>query len=139
MEEFFQINVIIYQVIDNEPLFLLLKRTKIRGGFWQGVSGGVNDGETNKEAAVRELWEETGIKKFIKIIGDVYYFEFRAGDNLGRENVFGVEVQKGTIIKKSDEHSKYCWCSFEEALKLLKYDSNKIAFSKLYKMIKINK
>jgi len=40
--------------------YLLLKRIERREGFWQGVTGGVEQGEELDEAARRELLEETG-------------------------------------------------------------------------------
>ena len=35
--------------------YLLLKRTAARGGFWQGVTGGVEAGESFTQAAHREV------------------------------------------------------------------------------------
>ncbi len=54
--------VLIYPVISvgGSWEYLLLRRISSRGGFWQGVTGGVEKDEDLKEAAVRELFEETG-------------------------------------------------------------------------------
>ena len=41
--------------------YLMLKRVLERGGFWQGVTGGLELNETIPEAAKRELLEETGL------------------------------------------------------------------------------
>ena len=59
-----QVEIIVFKVIDGNPLFLLLKRIPSRGGFWQPVTGGVNAGEDFTLAAKREVQEETGINEF---------------------------------------------------------------------------
>jgi NUDIX domain len=48
--------------------YLLLKRSAARGGFWQGVTGGVEVGETLAQAARREVWEETGYQQFTRFM-----------------------------------------------------------------------
>ena len=40
--------------------FLLLRRVRHHGGFWQSVTGSLEGNETHKQAAVREVREETG-------------------------------------------------------------------------------
>ena len=40
--------------------FLLLRRTR-PVGFWQSVTGSLEPGENPRQAARRELWEETGL------------------------------------------------------------------------------
>jgi len=57
------IQVLVYPVrrIGGHWEYLLLRRIPSRGGFWQGVTGGVQQGEGLKEAAQRELLEETGL------------------------------------------------------------------------------
>jgi putative (di)nucleoside polyphosphate hydrolase len=47
-------------------------------GAWQIPQGGVEDSEEYFEAAVRELYEETGVKstKFIKCTRGVYKYDF---------------------------------------------------------------
>jgi lipoyl(octanoyl) transferase len=40
--------------------FLMLRRIPTRGGFWQGLTGAPHPHESDDEAAVREVREETG-------------------------------------------------------------------------------
>lgn len=128
-----QVEVIIFKVINNKPLFLLLKRQPERGGFWQPVTGGVEEGEDLKEAALREMEEETGIKDNIKVLEDLHYFEFEFNGGYGeaKEYVFGVQVDEKAESVISDEHSEQQWCSLEEALELLKYENNRVGFRKI--------
>lgn len=40
---------------------LVLRRVPADGGYWHVVAGALEPGETAPEAAVRELWEESGL------------------------------------------------------------------------------
>lgn len=131
-----QVEVIVFKVVDKQILFLLLKRNPQKGGFWQPVTGGVNKNEPLSEAVTRELREETSITDYLKIYDDIYYFEFQSEEyGILKEYVFGVKIVPETVIQISAEHTAMKWCTLEEALDLLKYDSNKIAFQKLYSLI----
>ncbi len=127
-----QVEIIVYKIVNNEPLFLLAKRIPKKGGFWQPITGGVHKNESLVSATKRELFEETQIKDYLNFLNDVHYFEFNHGDVLLKEYVFGVEVGENVDAKLSYEHSERKWCALNEALQLLKYDSNKEAFKKLY-------
>jgi len=130
-----QVEIIIYKFINNEPLFLLLKRIPEKGGFWQPVTGGVHKNEGLSCAAKRELFEETQINNFINFLSNVHYFEFNDGTGMLKEYVYGVEIDKATDAKLSPEHSEKKWRTINHALNLLKYDNNKEAFKKLYKLL----
>ena len=41
---------------------LILKRTPERSGYWQPVSGGIDNGEEPEATVVREVFEETGMR-----------------------------------------------------------------------------
>jgi dihydroneopterin triphosphate diphosphatase len=136
---------IVFRKEDRQVEFLLLKRTAKRGGFWQPVTGGVEEGETISEALKREVNEETKISNFIQILEKVHYFELESGsirrvkskDKI-KEYVYGVEVSEDQTVEICpEEHTEFKWCSYEDALGLLRWDTNKTALKKLHDRIKI--
>ena len=137
-----QVQGILFRKINGEMQYLLLKR--IKEGFWQPVTGGIEE-ETKVEALEREVLEETGIKNIARIIEDVHYFEysdsqFITGYHFIKEYVFGVEVLPNEkIVLDGKEHSQFKWCSFQEALELLKWDENKEALSRLNEILSVQK
>ena len=60
-----------HAIQDKEPIFLLLKRTPQDGGFWQPLTGTVEDGEKLSDCLKRELNEETGIKDIITLLENI--------------------------------------------------------------------
>ncbi|OJI06489.1 hypothetical protein BK004_03400 [bacterium CG10_46_32] len=59
--------------------FLLIKRADTHEEHWQFPQGGVNHGETEEQAVLREVREETGITNNIRIIGkhpDKHTYDF---------------------------------------------------------------
>jgi len=57
-----QTEAVIYRRNGDTIGYLLLKRLPERNGFWQPVTGGLEEGETRTEALYREIREETGIR-----------------------------------------------------------------------------
>ncbi|MBT4192684.1 MAG: NUDIX pyrophosphatase [Candidatus Diapherotrites archaeon] len=142
------VECIVFRKKKNIIEFLLLKRIPKKGGFWQPITGGVE--ETDKsliEAAYRELKEEANIPKteIIKVFENIHYFEMnnhyltREPAPLQKEFVFAFEITPEFIISLDkniyQEHTKFKWVSFEEALQLLKWEDNKDAFRKLNKIL----
>ncbi|MFX1311183.1 MAG: NUDIX pyrophosphatase [Promethearchaeota archaeon] len=134
-----RINVQVF-LFTRKPEFkvLVLKRTKERGGFWQPLSGGVEEGENIYNTIKREILEETGIKVIKNIYDLDYSFDFKApiSRKWMRDICFGVELDNLYDIKLSNEHDEYRWCNEKEARKLLKWKYNVIAFKILLKRVK---
>jgi 8-oxo-dGTP pyrophosphatase MutT (NUDIX family) len=130
-----QVEAIIFRRNGSAIEYLLLKRQPERNGFWQPVTGGVEEGETWEAALRREIREETGAANLISIVEGVYHFEF-SDPAPNREYVYGVEVSLlESIVLDRKEHSEYRWCSFEEALRLLHWKENREALRRLNKTL----
>jgi dihydroneopterin triphosphate diphosphatase len=135
------IEAIVFRKKNNNYEFLLLRRTAERGGFWQPVTGGIEEDETKLDAVKREVEEEIGVKNILKIIDEIYSFILEGNNK--EEFVFGVEIgsnEKIVLDKNvSLEHEEYKWCKFEEALDLLKWKGNKEGLTKLNFILKKEK
>jgi len=131
-----QINCIVFKPAGVGYKFLVLKRAEAGGGFWQSISGGVKAGENEISALKRELKEETGVDEYCKLINLKYSYSFCL-PHLGEltENVYAVEVKPDAEIVLSHEHTEYRWVAYEEALDLIKYETNKEGFRKVWKML----
>ena len=136
-----QVQGILFRKINGNIYYLLLKRTPEKEDFWQPVTGGLEEGETKIQALRREVKEETGISNVVRIVENVDYFEysdahFIKGYDFIKEYVFGVEVDPNEkIVVDGKEHSQFRWCSFQEALQLLKWNENKKALSRLNEIL----
>lgn len=137
--------VLVFPYIINNDLieFAIFKRSDL--DYWQGIAGGGEDQETPIQSAKRELFEETGIidsVSFMKLDSisslsvEAVVGEFLWGEEVYvlKEYCFGAQVCNKDIIL-SKEHLHYKWLSFEEAMKHLKWDSNKTALWELNKRI----
>jgi len=131
-----QVEVIIFKKEGKELLFLILKRNPQKGGFWQPITGGIEEKETFEEAATREIGEEIGVISGIKLIDIGYSFEFFDHGENHFEKVFAVEVKPETKITISEEHTEFKWVSVQVAIdQFLKYEKNKEGFIKLIEFL----
>ena len=103
----------------NSPLpphtreFLQLHRSANTGEYqhsWQTVYGGVHDGETAVQAALRELQEESGLTPIQ--MWQVEYLEsfyFMPHDYVLVMPVFAVEVSPSATVTLNEEHDAFRW------------------------------
>jgi 8-oxo-dGTP pyrophosphatase MutT (NUDIX family) len=126
---------VVFRREKDKILFFLLgfKERKI----WCLPKGIVEKGESELEAAKREVTEETGIKnlKLINKIGSInYQFWFRK--NKINKTVHFYLFETGQIETKiGEEHNAYGWFTFNEAIKTLSYPGEKEILKKAYEAI----
>lgn len=92
-------------VLDSEERVLLVKtRHKKTGGYyWIAPGGMIEKGEYSREAAIREVKEETGLDISIRRLvwveeskndkGEVDYIHYFLGETIGGEKVTGIDPE----------------------------------------------
>lgn len=130
--------------------YLMLKRVKSRGGFWQGVTGAPEGNETITEGAARELFEETSFKlnsvdliktdiSYIIPMEERWVGIYPKGTKEIPEYLF-IGIIKQLKSPKIDpiEHEEWKWCSYEEAMNLLSLKDNKKALEYVQNFLRKN-
>jgi ADP-ribose pyrophosphatase YjhB (NUDIX family) len=94
---------------------LLLRRRGVRGvGAWGAPGGWIDPGEAPREAAVRELREETGLQpqsmRFLAVTNDLIPGPPTHAVTIWLEG----GASQGEIRMNADESSEWRWCSLDE-------------------------
>ena len=100
-------------VPDHKDKFLLLKRSQENSssGEWTFPGGKIEENEAEREAAIRELQEETGLKGKIVNSGNEYIGE----GELGYWKIYPFHIKvKSKKVELDYEHSEYKWLSIDE-------------------------
>ena len=71
-----QVQGIVFKRESGKIFYLVLKRNPEKGGYWQPITGGVNEEETPQKAITREVNEELSIDSPKRIIYTNYTFSF---------------------------------------------------------------
>lgn len=129
------IMVFLYKWQNNEPWYLLLKRNYELGGYWQPVTGFIEEPETNRQAALRELNEETGIEIYERIIDPRHCFFINMNGEKCAISVLAVEVANPPRIRLSFEHTEHCWLHYQEARTMLYWENNRETLDKLHQQL----
>ncbi|MCD6398429.1 MAG: NUDIX domain-containing protein [Candidatus Aenigmarchaeota archaeon] len=111
---------------DGKILYLLLKY-HYKSDYYDFPRGNVEEGESEEEAAKREIKEETGLD--VNFIGDfrevVSWFYRREGEVVNKKVIFFLAEAKTGEVKISEEHIGYEWLPFEEAMDKLNFENSK--------------
>ncbi|MEW5951014.1 MAG: NUDIX domain-containing protein [Elusimicrobiota bacterium] len=115
-------------VIKDGKILLTLMRN-LKDGVWTYPKGHVEKGETPQEAALREVFEETGYKCEICGSKEIYIsrYSFNRNGAYTEKEVYWYEmkpVSQCEGIQTPQEIIKTAWVSPEEAEKMLFYKSD---------------
>ncbi|MHA1303029.1 MAG: bis(5'-nucleosyl)-tetraphosphatase [Candidatus Heimdallarchaeaceae archaeon] len=117
-------------VIYNRGRYLLLNygRSWNSPDRWGLTKGHIERGESVKQAALREAYEETGIKNieicdgFEKMV--TYYF-YRGEKKIKKTVVYLIGLTDTQKVHISAEHTGYYWASFDRALEMLTFENTR--------------
>jgi len=124
---------------DNQIEYLLLHYP---GGHFDFAKGHLEKGETEMQAALRELEEETGLKN-IKVIDGYcenldYYFSKR-GQKIFKKVTFFLAETAQKEIKISFEHRGSLWLPYAAALQKTTFQNAKDLLKKAHQFLENNK
>jgi dATP pyrophosphohydrolase len=130
-------------LIHTKDLQVLIMERADKAGYWQSVTGSLEQGETPTQAAIREVHEETGLNASqydlqdwqASNIYEIYpHWRHRYAPDVthNTEHLFGLELPSRLSIKlAADEHLHYEWVDWREAAKRVFSWTNVDALSKL--------
>ncbi|MEZ4156593.1 MAG: NUDIX domain-containing protein [Candidatus Paceibacterota bacterium] len=113
--------IIVFRKSKEGTKFLVLYHGR---GYWNFPKGKLEASERSWQAAIREVQEETGLKKNeLRLVGNFKAFE-KFHYKRGKDNIFKVVIlylaqTHQSKITLSEEHQGYGWFSFSEAKKML--------------------
>lgn len=123
---------IVYKVEENEIKYLLIMLIRGNWGFPKGHFEGE---ETEKETAVREIFEETGLNvKFHDDFRETIQY-FPAPFIFKTVIYFLAEAVTDNVKIQTDEVAEYRWATYDEAAKLITYRLQKKILKKANDML----
>ena len=97
-------------------------------GHWDFPKGAVEKGETEEQAATREIFEESSLRvsSFVSDFRKVIEYHYRRQDGLVHKRViFFLAKSDVSTVKISFEHSGYDWLAFDQSLRRLTFENAK--------------
>lgn len=130
-------------VIYRGKILLLYKNYRNKYEGWVLPKGTVEEGESHRETALREVEEETGVKADIKEYIAKSEYSFNISEDVVEKEVYWYLMSSNNYYSKPQRkeffyHSGYY--KYIEAYHLLKFPNEKIILEKAYnKYLQINK
>ena len=136
--------VVLFREEDGTRRFLLVRSALTRRPIWEFPKGGVEAGETDAQAAERELQEEAGVRaddyRVIDGFEEEERYVFTQGKGEGRtlivkRVVYFLAEALTAEVRISHEAEDFRWATFEEAQRLLRFPGKRIVLERAELML----
>jgi len=117
--------LVVFRMDAGDVIFLLLH---YGWGHWGFPKGNIEPGEQAKEAAIREVEEETGLTSIRLIDGfekSIEYVYRKRRTTIHKEVAYFLAETPESKIRLSVEHKGYVWLHFGEAVNQLIFENDK--------------
>ncbi|MFH1306882.1 MAG: NUDIX domain-containing protein [Candidatus Micrarchaeota archaeon] len=115
---------VLFRQVEENRYFLLMH---YKAGHWDFPKGHVEEGESEIEAARRELAEETGIGEAEVVDGFKYEYEYEFGNRNGKPKskkvTFMLAKTPKKITRLSHEHKGARWVPYKRAMQMLTFEN----------------
>ncbi|MEP6490320.1 NUDIX domain-containing protein [Microcoleus vaginatus GB2-A3] len=115
-----------------DALFLLIQH---QAGHWAFPKGHANPGESPAETARREFEEETGISDFEMLDEPTFtehYSFVKDGEPIEKTVTYFLGfVNSVEVVLQEEEIQNSAWLPFEEAVKRITFDANRLMFGEV--------
>ena len=131
--------VLVFYRFPRSLKYLIIKHRK---GHWAFPKGHAEKGETKLEAALRELKEETGIKKInllkkTVMVKEVYKFTGTKGVKiLKKVNYFIAEAKSKKVKIDENEITNFRWCTLKAGMERITFEESKSVLKKADKVVR---
>jgi 8-oxo-dGTP pyrophosphatase MutT (NUDIX family) len=124
---------------------LMMLRRPEQGLWWSSVTGMLEAGESAEAGAVREVFEETGLRGTLRPLDFAHTFWVdptliglpEGEPRFNRETCFHLEVPSNAEVHLAlDEHSEYRWCKVQEAWDLMRWEGSRTALKLLERLLR---
>jgi 8-oxo-dGTP pyrophosphatase MutT (NUDIX family) len=131
---------VIFRKKGSKMEFLVAKHKDSGGGHWEFPKGHMEEGETEEETAVREIYEEVGLKvRIVEGFRDTISYR----DPIRNEDKivvwFLAEWSSGDVKYVFDELDDHAWLKYDDAHAKLTFDNTKVVLAKARDFIAKNR
>ena len=122
--------IVLFRKEDTKILFLLLHYPS---GHWDFVKGKIEEGESTRETAIREVKEETGIIDitFLENFEEWIKYDFQyQGELVHKKVVFFLAETKTKQVRISHEHLDYTWMDYNTSMEKTTFDNAKTVLTR---------
>lgn len=127
--------LVLFRLYQKTAEYLVIKHPQ---GHWDVPKGKIEPEETAREAAIRELFEETGLyAKFIPGFQaqTTYQYSDQDGVQCDKQVKFFLGKAEEGSVRLSHEHVDFAWLSFDEAVKRITYNNSRLVIKEAHKVV----